>query len=164
MKNLVKVTLFCVILLTFYGCPIGLDYPIAEIGKEQIDENLIGTWKNKDTEATVLKIRISKKDNFSYGIHILEKSELYALETDNFTAWLTNFEGLKILYFKPDNQDLYYHYVIKELKGKNLTSCDLSLVDGAKDDVNSTEGLRKEVLISMKMEKFCSETESWTKE
>jgi hypothetical protein len=164
MKNLIKVALFCIILFTFYACPLGLDYPIAEPGKVQIDEDLIGIWKNKDPEATLLKIKISKKDNFSYEVQVLEKSELYALETDNFSAWTSNVEGQKILYFKPSNEDQYYHYVIKELKGKNLITCDLSLLDEGKDAVTSIEALRKEAISSMKMEEFCTETENWTKE
>ena len=164
MNRFLKITLFAIILGTFYGCPVGLDYPLENPGKENIDENLIGVWKNKDPESEIIRVKISKKDQNNYTVQVLEKSEMYMLETDNFTGWVCNFEGKKFLYFKPDNGDQYYHYVIKELNGTKMISCDLSLLDGGKDAVISTESLQKEVKSSMNKEGFCSETEQWTKE
>lgn len=164
MNQLIKIMLFVIIIGTFYGCPVGLDHPLSEPGKEKIEDNLIGVWKNSKADAEITKVKISKKDEYSYSVQVLEKGEMYALETDNFIGWSTSLEGKKFLFFKPDNEDKYYHYLIKELKGPKMISCDLSLLDGGKDAVTSTESLRKEVISSMKMEGFCAETEQWTKE
>jgi hypothetical protein len=164
MNQLLKIMLFALIIGTFYGCPVGLDHPLSEPGKEKIEDNLIGVWKNSNADAEITKVKISKKDEYSYTVQVLEKGEMYALETDNFIGWSASLEGKKFLFFKPDNEDKYYHYVIKELKGTKMISCDLSLLDGGKDAVTSTEALRKEVISSMKMEGFCAETEQWTKE
>jgi hypothetical protein len=164
MNYLIKTVLFAIIVCTFYGCPVGLDYPIEAPGNEKIDEKLIGTWKNNNPDAEIIRVKISKKDNFSYSVQVLEKGEMYALETDNFIGWSASLEGKKFLFFKPDNEDKYYHYVIKELKDNKMTSCDLALLDGGKDAVTSTESLQKEVISSMKMEEFCAESEQWTKE
>jgi len=164
MKRMLKISLFAIIICTFYGFPVGLDYPIAEPSKEKIEENLIGTRKNNNPEAEIIRVKISKKDKNTYTVQVLEKGELYALQTDNFTGWSCSLNSEKFLYFKPDNEDQYFHYFIKELKGNKMTTCDLSLLDGGKDAVTSTEALRKEAISSMKMEGFCAETEEWTKE
>jgi hypothetical protein len=164
MDRFIKITLFAIIIGTFYGCPVGLDYPIEAPGNEKIDEKLIGTWNNNNPDAEIIRVKISKKDDHSYTVQVLEKGEMYALETDNFIGWSASLEGKKFLFFKPDNEDKYYHYVIKELTGPKMLSCDLSLLDGGKDAVTSTGALQKEALSSMKMEDFCAETEQWTKE
>jgi hypothetical protein len=164
MNRFIKITLFAIIIGTFYGCPVGLDYPIEAPGNEKIDEKLLGTWKNNNPDEEIIRVKISKKDNHSYNVQVLEKGEMYALESDNFIGWICSLQGKKFLYFKPDNEDKYYHYFIKELKDNKMISCDLALLDGGKDAVTSTESLQKEVISSMKMEGFCAETEQWTKE
>jgi hypothetical protein len=54
--------------------------------------------------------------------------------------------------------------MIKELNGKNLVTCDVSLLDGGIETVTSTESLYKQIKTSMGMADFCKETISWTKE
>ena len=164
MKNILKFAFFAIIICSFYGCPSGLDFPLAEPGKEKIDENILGVWKNNDPETEIQKVEISKKDDFSYSLKVLEKGELYALETDNFTGWNTTLEGKKFIFFKAENDEQYYHYVIKELKGKKMIICDLSLLDQGKEAVNSIETLKKEVISSMQMPEFWVESEHWIKE
>lgn len=164
MKALIKTALFAIIICTFYGCPVGLDYPLSEPGKEKIDNDLIGVWKNNDPESEIIRVKISKKDKYSYSVQVLEKSEMYALETDNFTGWNCTVNNEKFLFFKPDNEDKYYHYYIKQLKGSKMLTCDLALLDGGKDAVTSTDALQKEAISSMKMEEFCKETDQWIKE
>jgi hypothetical protein len=163
-NNILKFSLFAVIILTFYGCPIGLDYPVAEPGSEKIDPNILGTWTNEDPEAAVVKVKIEKKDEYTFSVTVLEKGDLYSFENDKFKGWIGTISGQKILFFQNEEDNQYYHYVIKGLKNNLLETCDLTLLDGGKDAVVSTESLRQEVLSSMKLEEFCQETEKWNKD
>jgi hypothetical protein len=152
MKKLLSFSLLAFIVLAFYGCPIGLDYSLGFPGSEKIDEKLTGTWKiGEGFEGEVLKLKISKKDAYSYTVEVLERGEMYSLETDNLIGWTTTVNNEKFLYVKPDDEEKFYHYHY-EISGKKLIIHDVSLLDGGVDVVSSTEDLRSQVERSMTME------------
>jgi len=164
MKKLPLFAVLAVMIMSFYGCPVGLDYPLGNPGKEKIDKNLIGTWTNDAEDPEVRKLTISKNDDYSYKILVIEKGSMYSLETDNLTGWITKIEGNTFFYAKADNEEKYYHYMF-HFGGKNeMTTCDVSLLDGGVDSVTSTDALRKQVAVSMKKIEFCNEITTWTKE
>ncbi len=164
MKKLLHLSIFTLIITIFYGCPVGIDYPLGKPGDHKIDKDMIGTWVAGSDEADVKKVEFSKNDDHSYKVHVLERGEMYALETDNLTGWLTEVDGKTFLYLKPDDEEKYYHYMIKESGKGTLVTCDVSLLDGGVDSVTSSETLRKQVSSSMNMEGYCAETLNWTKQ
>ncbi len=164
MKKLIYYTTFFILILINYGCPVGLDFPLGNPGKEKINPTLLGTWVTDNDDAEVLSVTFSKQDDFTYKVTVNERGTMYALETDNLSAWITKFEGKEFLYLKPDNEDKYYHYMLLKLDEKTLISTDLSLLDGGVDAVKSTESLRKEVKNSINKSEFGNEKIEWFKE
>lgn len=164
MKKLLHSSILILVITTFYGCPVGIDYPLGTPGTEKLNKELIGTWKSDKTDAEVLKVKFEKNDDNSYKVTVLERGEMYALETDFLTGWVTEVEGKTFVFFKPENETKYYHYMIKELGKGKMVSCDVSLLDGGVDAVTSTEALRKQVTNSMKSDEFGVETITWTKQ
>jgi len=164
MKKLPLFAVLAVMIMSFYGCPVGLDYPLGNPGKEKIDKNLIGTWTNDAEDPEVRKLTISKNDDYSYKILVIEKGSMYSLETDNLMGWITDVDGKKFFYAKPDNEEKYYHYMIQFTDKKEMTSCDVSLLDGGVDSVTSTDALRKQVAVSLGRTEFCDEKIVWKKE
>ncbi|MGE0637300.1 MAG: hypothetical protein AB7G44_16215 [Bacteroidia bacterium] len=164
MKKFIHLSIFILVITTFYGCPVGIDYPLGTPGKEKINKDFIGTWVSDSPDAEVLKVKFEKNDDNSYKVTVLERGEMYALETDNLTGWITEVEGKTFLFFKPDNEEKYYHYMIKEMDKEKMVSCDVSLLDGGVDAVTSTEALRKQVATSMKSEEYGVESITWTKQ
>jgi len=162
-KKLLFFAAFAVMITSFYGCPIGIDYPLAKTGGEKINKDLIGTWV-AEGDGEVKKATISKNDDNSYKITVEERGEMYSLETDNLSGWITELDGKSFLIFKPENEEKYYHYMIKESGKRTMVTCDVSLLDGGVDAVTSTETLREQVSLSMKKAEFCVETTRWTKQ
>ncbi len=159
-----KLLVFASLLLLLTACPIGLDYAPGEIGKEEVNSKLIGTWmlSNPD-DAEAKKFSISKIDKYSYKVEVVERGEMYSLETDNLTLYETTINGLHVLYLKPDNEEQYYMYQYK-LEGNTLTIADIPLLDGGIDAVTSTESLRKQIESSMTMETFYAEPLTYEKQ
>jgi hypothetical protein len=164
MKKFIHLSIFILVITSFYGCPIGIDYPIGTPGKEKINKELIGTWVCSNLEAEVLKVKFEKSDDNSYKVTVLERGTMYGLETDFLTGWVSEVEGKTFLFFKPDNEDKYYHYMIKDIGTNEMVTCDVSLLDGGIDAVTSTESFRKQVAVSMKKAEFGDESTSWTRE
>lgn len=164
MKKFIHLSIFTLIITTFYGCPVGIDYPLGNPGKENINKEFLGTWVNSAEDPEVKKVSIKKKDDYSYDVLVLERGSMYALETDILTGWLTDVEGKTFLFFKPENEEKYYHYMIKEKDKATMVTCDVSLLDGGVDAVTSTEAFRKQIVTSMKSDEYGVETITWTKE
>lgn len=164
MKKLLHLSIFILIITTFYGCPVGINYPLGTPGKEKINKELIGTWVNSAEDPEVKKVSIKKKDDYSYDVLVLERGSMYALETDKLTGWVTEVEGKTFLFFKPENEETYYHYMIKSSDKKSMVTCDVSLLDGGTDAVTSTETFRTQVVTSMKSAEYGVESITWTKE
>ncbi|MEZ4776567.1 MAG: hypothetical protein R3D00_25550 [Bacteroidia bacterium] len=157
MKNLLFSTMLLVFAVLISGCPVGLDFPLGDPGKEKIDERLLGTWIDQSGEAEMQKLTLTKKDDYTYEVHVLEKGEMYALQVDYLDAWVTTLEGQSFLFGKPhdenDQKFYHYHYVFD---GEDLIVHDVSLLEGGIDAVTSREALRKEVVASMKKPDFMS--------
>jgi hypothetical protein len=153
--------IFSVVILLMMGCPVGLSYPLGEPGKEKIDKALLGTWHCASEDSEVRRVKIDKGQDNSYTVEVLERGEMYALETDKFEAWVTTVEGKNFFYLKPDQEDKYYHYSY-HMDGSTLVSTDVSLLDGGVDAVTSTETLRSQVATSMRKTEWGEETLKWT--
>ncbi|MEZ4828919.1 MAG: hypothetical protein R3C61_21930 [Bacteroidia bacterium] len=164
MKNLFTILLLVLFCVLFSGCPVGIDHPIGTPGKEKVDPALIGTWSTGQSEVEVSRLSISARDEYSYQVEVLERGTTYALETDNLTGWVTELDGKKFFYLKPDNEEKYYHYMIKIYETGTMVTCDVSLLDGGVDAVVSTQSFRDQVSRSMNMEEYCAETIEWIKE
>ncbi len=164
MKKILSYAAVAVIIMTFYGCPVGIEYPLGKPGTEKIDKALIGTWTNKEEDPEVKKVSIKKRDDYSYDVAVLERGTMYSLETDNLVGWVTVIDGKTFFYVKEEKDGQYYHYMLPSINKTSMTTCDVSLLDGGMDSVKSTESLYKQVLSSMKMAEFCKETINWTKE
>lgn len=156
---------FGIVLLTALcaGCPIGNEYPLGNPGEEKIDKELVGTWAAEDSDAEVAKVKIEKKDANSFTVTVLERGELFALETDNFTGYVTELGDAQFVYFKPEGEEKFYHYQY-HFEGSQLITNDISLLDGGVDAVTSTESYRRQVLTSMKMSDWGGGKIVWTKE
>lgn len=151
-------------LVLFCGCPVGTKYSLADPGKEKIDERLIGTWTNHTPEHELVKVKITKKDAYSYNIEVLEKGEMYALDGTELTGWITKVGERTFLYAQEPGLEEFYHYGY-EITGKNsLKTYGVSLMGKGLDEIKSDEEYRKEMKESMEKEGSISEYAEWTKE
>ena len=153
-----KIALLSLLAIVLTGCPIGLDYAPGNLGTEKVDENLAGTWlfsESQDGEDhEVMKATFKKINDYSYSVTVLEKGEMYALETDDLTMYQTTIDGLNIMYLKPSNEDDYYLYQFVLKDKKTLVTADVSLLDGGIETVVSTESLRQQIIASKNQEEF----------
>ncbi len=147
------------------GCPVGIEYPLGNPNKEKLDARLLGTWVSQSTDSEIKRVKVSKKDDNTYVVEVLERGEMYALETDKLNAWVTYFNGESFLYAMPDdsNDQKYYHYHYV-FDGNKLVMSDMSLLEGGMDAVTSQEALRNEVFASMKKPEFLSNKVEYHKE
>ena len=160
-KNLL--ILLPLMLVLFSGCPVGLDYALGESGKEKIDNRLIGTWHSTSTESEVQRVTLQEKDAHSYTVRVMERGEMYSLETDDLQGWVTSVKEKNFVYFKPDGEEKYYHYCYW-FDGSTLITCDLALLDGGVDEVKDTKSLRAQVERSMVKDEWGNETLEWVQE
>jgi len=166
-KISVRLALFIlpILMLVLSGCPIGLDYPAAEPGSEKVNNKLIGTWRFQPTEqlkeAEVIEVVLEKDGNNALKATVMERGEMYSLETNDLVVYETDINGLHVLYFKPNDETKYYHYQYK-LEGDNtLILADISLLDGGVDTVTSTESLRDQIKLSMAKPEFHKEFKTY---
>jgi hypothetical protein len=164
-QSILLVACVATTMLLCTGCPVGLEYPLGDAGKEKIDKRLLGTWVVQTADAEMKKLTVTKKDDHTYRVQVLERGEMYAMETDWFDAWVTKFEGQTFVIGKPDdeNDQKYYHYQYAIEDGKLVTH-DMSLLEGGMDAVTSQEALRSEVKASMKKPDFLSSKQEYTKQ
>jgi hypothetical protein len=164
-KRILLVLPFLVLLAT--GCPVGLDSPLGELGKEKIDPRLIGTWHSTSTESEVQRITIAEGDKNSYDVKVTERGEMYSLETDVLKGWVTAVKEKNFVFFQPessqDDKPQFYHYCYW-WDGSSLITCDLALLDGGVDAVTDTKSLRAQVERSMVKDEWGNETIEWNKE
>lgn len=154
MKKLIYFLPF-VLLLT--ACPIGLDYTPGNIGTEAVDPRLEGVWtldvSTPDHE--VKTVSFKKQSKYAYAVNVIERGEMYGLESDDLLMYQTNINGLNVMYLKPSDEDKYYMYQF-EFDGNQLIVGDISLLDGGVDGVTSTESLRQQIVTSKEKEEFKS--------
>jgi len=147
------------LMMVLSGCPVGLDYSMAEPGSEKFNKKLIGTWKFQPSDsvkdAEVMEVVLKDGgDAYTLTAIVKERGEMYSLETDNFTGYETNVDDLHVLFFKPDGEAKFYHYQYYLENDDTLLLADISLLDGGVDAVTSTESLRHQVKSSMKKPEF----------
>ncbi|MFZ5553147.1 MAG: hypothetical protein ACOZCO_08540 [Bacteroidota bacterium] len=145
------------------ACPVGIDYPADEEGKNAIDKKLIGTWKCSKPDHEIVKMKIEAKDKNTYTINILEKGGMYSVASDKWTAWITTIDKYRIIYAKPEGENQYYHYCY-EVEKSTLRTWDISLLAGGVDAVTSTQSLREEIKASSEKEEFLSSETVYEKE
>ena len=164
MKKILVSYLAVVALLMFTGCPVGVNYPPGTPGTEKIDKKLLGTWSNNEEDPEVRKVTISKADEYTYNVEVMEKGSLFTPETDFFKGFITKIEGKEFVYFL-ENKDSgqYYLYSYKFEEGA-LKTYDVGLKVGGIDAVTSTEAFRKEIKASLKMEDCLTGEIVWMKE
>lgn len=138
------------------ACPIGLDYAMSELGSEPINQKLVGVWVNKNTGGEIAKIEFIKDRPNSLKANVLERGEMYSLETDKLEIWQTVLNGKTFLIIKPEGEAKFYHYQY-ELKGDEIVFHDVALLDGGIDAVNSSQSLRDQVSRSMSKETWGNE-------
>jgi hypothetical protein len=98
MKKFLTYSLFTVLFFTLYGCPVGMDYAMVEPGSEKINEELIGTWTANAEDPEAKKLIISKKDDTSYTVEVLEKGSMYMPESTNLTGWIAKIDRQDLLF------------------------------------------------------------------
>lgn len=163
MKNFKVLFLLTPFLLLLMACPIGLDYPAEIMGKNPIDKNLIGSWVTEAVGHELKSVKLEDGGNNTYKVTVLERGEMYSLETDNLTGWVTTIGKLNILILQPEGEQKYYHYVYSYDVDNNLLLADVSLLVGGTDVVTSTDALRAEILESSEKEDFAKEKNTFIK-
>lgn len=166
-----SIAFFAVIALVafaFMGCPVSSKYPLGEKGKEPINKDLIGTWKNDSTGSEATKVIVSKgKETNTYSVEVTEKGTMFMSETTSFKGWLTVIDDKTFLVLQEVVVDVaaetYYVYHVKVDKNK-LTTNDITLKVGGTDAIVSTETYREEVRASMKKEGFLAGEIVWKKQ
>lgn len=154
-----KLALLSLLMLVLTGCPIGLDYAPGEVGTEKVSSELSGTWAFSAASATstdheVMKVKFTKRDANSYDVSVLERGEMYTLETNELIMYQTNIDGLNVMYLKPSDEEKYYLYQFELKDKKTLVIADISLLDGGTDVVTSTETLREQIKNSKGKDEF----------
>lgn len=153
-----KLFFLCPFLLLLTGCPVGLDYAPGTVGTEAVDTRFEGTWvlDASTPDHEVQKVTFEKLSKFAYTVTVVEVGEMYSMETDQFTMYQTNIDGLNVMYLKPSDEDKYYMYKFKFDSDKQMTIGDISLLEGGVDAVVSTEALRQEIATSKGKEDFAN--------
>lgn len=147
------------------GCPVSVDFPLGTPGTEKINKDMIGTWTQTDTDKEVMKMEITKIDNFSVKVVVTEKGELYAEDADTFTAWFTDVDGKHFIYLRAaGNTEADYYTYCYDVNGNTLKSWDIGLRVGGVDAVTSTNAYRLEVSKSLKMDGALTSETVWSKE
>lgn len=148
------------------GCPVGLDYAPGTPGSTKIEKasGLIGTWRNtKPEDGEIIRMKIEKQDPYSFVTTVLERGSMYALETDNFTTWVTQIGEVQVSYSKPENEDKYYLYAW-ELRSDGLHTWDISLKVGGVDACTSSDALIEEIKASMSYDDFLSSEQVYVRD
>lgn len=151
-----KILFLLPLVFLLQACPMGLDYAMSEIGSEAINQKLVGTWVNENTGGEIAKIEFIKDRPNSLKANVLERGEMYSLETDRLEVWQTVLNDNTFLIFKPEGEAKFYHYQY-ELKGDEIIFHDVALLDGGIDAVNSSASLREQISRSMSMPKWGEE-------
>jgi hypothetical protein len=153
------------IILLLMGCPVDTKFPLAEPGTEKIDKNLLGTWDNHNSDSTadVRKVKITKKDSFTYNVTVLEKGNMYMADTNIFEGFVTKLEGKDFFYVRPAGKESKYYLYCYQLDGKQLKTYDVGLKAGGLDAVTSTNAFQEEVKASLKMPDCLSGELIWEK-
>lgn len=157
-----------IIAFAFMGCPVSSKYPLGEKGKEPINKDLIGTWKNDSTGSEATKVIVSKgKETNTYAVEVTEKGGMFMAETTSFTGWLTVLDEKTFFVLQEIKEgtptETYYVYHVKVDKNK-LTTNDITLKVGGTDAIQSIETYREEVRASMKKEGFLAGEIVWKKQ
>lgn len=165
MKKAMIFVILTPVLLLLMGCPVDTKFPFDTPGALKIDKNLLGTWKNPtdDENADVLKVKISKKDNFSYDVIVLEKGDMYMADTNIFVGYVSELDGKTFFYLQSagrTDKNYLYHYTFD---GKQLITHDVGLKVGGIDAITSTEAFRKEVSASLPLEDCLTGEIKWEK-
>jgi hypothetical protein len=125
-----KFVLFLPLLFLLTACPVGLKYAPGKVATEPVDTRLIGTWEAESSEFEIQKVTIKKKTANEFSVQVLERGEMYMLETDDLTLYQTKIDNLTILYLKPSNEEMYYLYQVVIKSASELEIGDISLLDG----------------------------------
>ena len=142
------------LLFLLTACPVGLNYAPGKVATEPVDARLIGTWEAECSDCEIQKVTIKKKTANEFSVQVLERGEMYALETDDLTLYQTKIDDLTILYLKPSNEDKYYLYQVVIKSASEIELGDVSLLDGGVDAISDTESLRKQISNSKDKEEF----------
>lgn len=154
------------VLFLFSGCPVGVDFPLGNPGKEPIDRALLGTWATTGEDPDYKRVTIEQKDDFSYSIEVFETGSMYSLDVTEFTAWVTTVEGKTFIYAQPvgSSDESYYLYHYETGDNKTMKTHDVSLLVNGTDAVISTDAYREEVKASMGKADFLSDEKIWTRQ
>lgn len=166
-QSFVFFTLIALVAFAFMGCPVSSKFPLGEKGKEPLNKELIGTWKNDSTGSEAVKVTISKgKEENTYSVHVDEKGEMFMAGSQDFNGWLTELDGKTFFVLQEvvESQatETYYVYHIAVDKNK-LTTHDVTLKVKGTDAITSTPAYREEVSASMKKEDFLAGKIVWKK-
>jgi hypothetical protein len=164
LKDTLSLVVVSWIAILLSGCPIGMDYPLGNPGTEEIDRSLLGTWTAGNPDAAVTRVRIDRGDDYSYSVHVMGRGEMYSLETDDLTGYVTGLDGHRFVYFRPGNESKYYLYEYSVDATGRVTTHDVGLKVGGVDAVTSTESYRREVSASLKFDDCLTEPTVWTRE
>lgn len=151
------------LMVLFSACPVGVEAPAGDKGKEKIDAQLIGTWTSDDDESELSQVKITKATAYSYTIEVTVPGSMYSLTTTTLTGWVTTIDGQKFLYAKPSDEEKYYLYQYEFNDGK-LTTHDVSLKVEGIDAAKATDTYREEIKQSLKFSDCLSGPLNWAKE
>ena len=152
-------------LFLMMGCPVSTSYPIADPGTEKIDNRLIGNWLNTESDSLsdVIKVSITKKNQVSYEVTVLEKGTMYLVDTTVFEGFVTSLDGLSFFYLRPVGKSNEYYLYSYKFEGKTLKTYDVGLKEGGIDAVTSTAAFQAEVSASLKKPDCLSGEIKWEK-
>ena len=144
--------IFSIALLTT-GCPVGIAYPLCEESQVlKIDKDLLGTWRAVSDSAEILEVKISKEDDVTFAVEVLQKGENYMVDDIEFFSWTTKLDGHTFIFSQGANSDSDDYFLYEyAFKGKRLVIHDVSLLVGGTDAITSTEAFREELSASLKM-------------
>lgn len=164
MKKFFVTAIAIVALFMFTGCPVGVNFPPGDPGTEKIDKKLLGTWFNNAEDPEVKKVKISKADNYSYDVEVLEKGSLFAPETEFFKGYITKIEGKDFVYFLENRDSGQYYLYGYTFENDALKTYDVALKVGGIDAVTSTAAFREEIIASLKFDDCLNGEIVWQKE
>jgi hypothetical protein len=148
------------------GCPVSTSHPLTDVaGAAKYDKRLEGTWNQPDVESEATSVKISKgKTDNTYDITVVTEGSSFAADSKNYTGWLADFENMKFLVLKMEDDDPTYYIYHVEIEKDKLVSHTVSFLENGISAITSSAAYREEVRASMKKEGFLKEKKIWKKD
>lgn len=118
-RNVLRYLLVGIIVVSFLGCVVHSDRPLTDLGEQDIDSSIIGTWFWKDGKETGY-LHIGLDEDSKLRIVMVDFDKDGELETSEFSGHTSSLEKNTYLNLRPKNDAGGYMFVKYCVREKTL--------------------------------------------